>query len=206
MKLAFLASNNGSSLRAIVAAIEAGELSAEPCLVVSNRKTAPALEFARGRGIATLVIPTTSDPAGADKRLAAALRTAGANLVILSGYLRKLGPATLEAFAGRTLNIHPALLPSYGGHGMYGRHVHEAVVAAGERETGATVHLVDDEYDHGAVVAQVRLPIAPGETADSVERKVTAAEPRLFVETLQRLASGELELPLPPGLISDNIS
>ena len=149
MNLAFLASNNGSSLRAIVAAIQAGELAARPCLVVSNRKAAPALAFARANGIATLCIPTTSDPTGADERLAAALQDAGADLVILSGYLRKLGPATLEAFGGRILNIHPALLPSYGGQGMYGRRVHDAVVRAGERETGATVHLVDDEYDHG---------------------------------------------------------
>lgn len=199
LNLAFLASNNGSSLRAIVAAIEAGELAARPRLVVSNRKAAPALEFAREHAIATLCIPTTVDPTGADERLAAALRDAGADLVILSGYLRKLGPVTLEAFGGRILNIHPALLPSYGGQGMYGRRVHEAVVAAGERETGATVHLVDDEYDHGAVVAQVRLPVEPGDTPESVERKVMAAEPRLFVETLQRVASGDLSLPDPPS-------
>ncbi|HLZ84033.1 MAG TPA: phosphoribosylglycinamide formyltransferase [Caulobacteraceae bacterium] len=197
MNLAFLASNNGSSLRAIVAAIEAGQLAARPSLVVSNRKAAQALDFARDHGIATLCIATTADPEGADERLAAALRRAGADLVILSGYLRKLGPATLEAFGGRILNIHPALLPSYGGQGMYGRRVHEAVVAAGERETGATVHLVDDEYDHGAVIAQVRLPVAPGETAESVERRVMAAEPGLFVLTLQRIASGELVLPGP---------
>jgi phosphoribosylglycinamide formyltransferase 1 len=197
MNLAFLASNNGSSLRAIVAAIEAGELAAKPCLVVSNRKAAPALDFAREHGIVTLCIPTTADPAGADERLAGALSEAGTDLVILSGYLRKLGAATLAAFGGRILNIHPALLPSYGGPGMYGRRVHDAVVAAGEHETGATVHLVDDEYDHGAVIAQVRLTISPGETAESVERRVMAAEPRLFVETLQKLGSGSLKLPGP---------
>ena len=195
MNLAFLASNNGSSLRAVVAAIEAGELAARPCLVVSNRKTAPALAFAGEHGIATLCLPTTADPAGADERLAAALSGAGADLVILSGYLRKLGPATLAAFGGRILNIHPALLPRHGGQGMYGRRVHDAVIAAGETETGATVHLVDDEYDHGAVVAQVRLAVEPGDTAASVERKVMAAEPALFVETLQRLVSGTLTLP-----------
>src|SRR5579859_1915787 len=195
MNLAFLASNNGSSLRAIVAAIEAGRLSAKACLVVSNRKAAPALEFARDHGIATHCIPTAGDPAAADERLAAALRRARADLVILSGYLRKLGPATLKAFGGRILNIHPALLPGYGGQGMYGRRVHEAVVAAGDRETGATVHLVDDEYDHGAVVAQVRVPVEPGETAEAVEQRVMAAEPGLFVETLARIVSGELILP-----------
>jgi phosphoribosylglycinamide formyltransferase-1 len=119
--------------------------------------------------------------------------------VILSGYLRKLGPLTLAAFDGRILNIHPALLPRYGGQGMYGRRVHEAVVAAGEHETGASVHLVDDEYDHGAVVAQIRLPVDPGDTAESIERKVMDAEPKLFLETLQKIASGVLTLPHPPS-------
>ncbi len=195
MNLAFLASNNGSSLRAIVAAVESGDLAATPRLVVSNRKSAPALDFAREHGIKALCIPTTSDPDAADARLAAALKAAGADLVILSGYLRKLGPVTLSAYGGRILNIHPALLPKYGGQGMYGRRVHDAVVAAGEAESGATVHLVDDEYDHGAVVAQVRVPLAPGEPAESVERRVMAAEPGLFVSTLQRLVCGNLTLP-----------
>ena len=195
MKLAFLASNNGSSLRAVVAAIASGRLDAKACLVVSNRKAAPALEFARSRGIAALWIPTTADADAADAKLAAALTAAGADLVVLSGYLRKLGPATLEAFGGRILNIHPALLPKYGGRGMYGRRVHEAVVAAGETVSGATVHLVDDQYDHGAVVAQQRVALAPGDTAEMVERKVMAAEPELFVETLRRVTTGELRLP-----------
>ncbi len=194
MNLAFLASNNGSGLRAIVAAIEAGDLAAHPVLVVSNRKAAPALAFARDHGIETLVIPTTADPDGADARLATALRDAGADLIILSGYLRKLGPATLNAFPGQILNIHPALLPKYGGQGMYGRRVHEAVVAAGERESGATVHLVDDQYDHGAVVAQARVPIEPGDTAADVEKRVTTTEPGLFVQTLQCIATGKLRL------------
>ena len=197
MNLAFLASNNGSSLRAIVAAIEAGALDARPVLVVSNRKTAPALDFAADHGVAARFIPTAADPDGADRRLAEALTAAGADLVVLSGYLRKLGPATLAAFGGRILNIHPALLPRHGGQGMYGRRVHEAVIAAGERESGATVHLVDDQYDHGEVVAQVRVPLADDDDAAAVERKVMASEPALFVLTLQRLVAGQLMLPDP---------
>ena len=195
MKLGFLASNNGSGMRAIVSAIEAGELPAQARLVVSNRKAAPALEFARAHAIAAMFIPTSADPEAADARLAAALREAGADLVILSGYLRKLGPQTLAAFEGRILNIHPALLPRYGGQGMYGRRVHEAVVAAGERESGATVHLVDEHYDHGPVVAQARIAVDPSDDAAAVERKVTAVEPGLFVDTLQKIADGRLKLP-----------
>lgn len=199
IRLAFLASNNGSSLRAIVGAIEAGHLTAAPCLVVSNRKSAPALAFARERGIATTVIPTAADPDAADARLAGALADARAELVILSGYLRKLGPRTLNAFNGRILNIHPALLPRHGGQGMYGRKVHEAVLRAKERVSGATVHLVDEEYDHGATVAQAEVPVLPGDTAERLEARVMAAEPRLFVQTLQRLVAGELRLPMVPA-------
>jgi phosphoribosylglycinamide formyltransferase-1 len=195
MRLGFLASNNGSSLRAIIAAIEVGELSAEARLVISNKKGAPALIFAAEHGLKTICIRTIADPAGADERLARALTAAGVDLVILSGYLRRLGPRTLEAFGGRILNIHPALLPRYGGQGMFGRRVHEAVLAAGDPSTGASVHLVDDEYDHGEVVARVELPIHPGDTAEALERRVMAAEPGLFVHTLQRIEAGSLRLP-----------
>lgn len=195
MRLAFLASNNGSSLRAIVGAIEAGTLAATPVLAVSNRAGAPALAFARARGVPVLRLPTAADPAGADARLAGALRGAGAELVILSGYLRRLGPVTLDAFAGRILNIHPALLPKFGGQGMYGRRVHEAVIAAGEAESGASVHLVDADYDHGPVIARARLAVAPEDTPETLERRVMAIEPPLFVDTLRRILSGDLRLP-----------
>jgi phosphoribosylglycinamide formyltransferase-1 len=195
MRLAFLASNNGSSLRAIVAACRSGMLDATPVLVASNRAVAPALDFARAEGIATLCLPTAADPAGADARLAEALRGAGADLVILSGYLRKLGPVTLEAFRGRILNIHPSLLPAFGGQGMYGRRVHAAVIAAGERVSGASVHMVDAVYDHGPVIARAETPVAEGDTPETLERRVMALEPGLFVETLRRILAHELKLP-----------
>jgi len=195
INLAFLASNNGSSMRAILLAIEAGALKARPVLAVSNRRTAPALEFAEAHATPTLFIPTVTDPEAADRRLAEALLAAGAELVILSGYLRKLGPATLSAFAGRILNIHPALLPKFGGAGMYGRRVHEAVIAAGEPVSGASVHLVDGEYDHGAVLARVEVPVLATDTPERLEARVIAAEPALFVGTLQRIVRGELALP-----------
>jgi phosphoribosylglycinamide formyltransferase-1 len=188
IRLAFLASNNGSSLRAIVGAIEAGTLTAEAVLAVSNRKGAPALDFARDHGLKTHVIPTVADPDTADVRLADLLTEVDADWVILSGYLRKLGPNTLKRFAGRILNIHPALLPNFGGEGMYGRRVHEAVIAAGAGVSGASVHLVDAEYDHGAVIAQVTIPVEKDETPQTLEAKVMAAEPELFVETLRAIA------------------
>jgi len=189
MKLGFLASGNGTSMRAIVLACESGELAAEPVIVVSNKREAPALAFAHEHGIETRVIPTAKDPEAADLALVGALEAAGVQWVILSGYLRKLGPKTLARFAHRILNVHPALLPRYGGQGYYGRRVHEAVLASGDKVSGATVHLVDDVYDHGEIVAQVEVPVLPGDDASALERRVMAAEPRLFVETLKRLAA-----------------
>lgn len=195
LKLGFLASNNGSGMRAIVRAIEAGELAGEARLLVSNRRGAPALDFAAEHGVPSRVIPTLPDPDAADAALAAALTEAGAEIVILSGYLRKLGPRTLAAFPNRILNIHPALLPKYGGQGMYGRRVHEAVAAAGEPSSGATVHIVDGEYDQGPVIASCSVPLARGDDPETIERKVTAVEPGLFVDTLRRISAGELALP-----------
>jgi phosphoribosylglycinamide formyltransferase-1 len=113
----------------------------------------------------------------------------------MSGYLRRLGPAMLGAYAHRILNIHPGPLPAFGGEGMYGRRVHEAVLAAGVRESGIVIHLVDEVYDHGPVVARRAVPVEPGDTAETLEARVRAAEPGFFVETLQRLARGDLELP-----------
>jgi len=195
LKLGFLASRNGSSLRAIVAAIEAGVLAAEPRLVVSNNRAAQALVFARDHGVPTEVIATQADPDEADARLCAALQAAGVDLVILSGYLRRLGPRTLTAYRNRVLNIHPGPLPRFGGEGMYGRRVHEAVIASGVAESGVVIHAVDEIYDNGPLIAARGVPITPGETADSLEARVTELEPPFYVETLQRLARGELRLP-----------
>jgi phosphoribosylglycinamide formyltransferase-1 len=195
LKLGFLASRNGSSAKAVVAAIEAGTLNGEARLMVSNNKGAGALEFAAERGIPIVCIPTQADPEAADKRLADALEAAGVELVVLSGYLRQLGPHTLARYRGRVLNIHPGPLPDFGGQGMYGRRVHEAVIAAGARESCATIHVVDEEYDHGPEVARCSVPVEPGDTPESLEARVTAQEPAFFVETLRRISEGDLELP-----------
>lgn len=195
LRLGFLASRNGSSLRAVVEAIASGGLNAEARLAVSNNRAAAALDFARSHGIATLVIPTQADAEAADARLADAMQTAGVELIVLSGYLRRLGPITLSRFRNRVLNIHPGLLPEFGGEGMYGRRVHEAVIATGARQSGVTIHLVDEEYDHGEVLGRWTVPVQPGDTAESLEARVTDLEPRLFVETLQKIAVGDLILP-----------
>jgi phosphoribosylglycinamide formyltransferase-1 len=197
LKLGFLASHGGSSMKAIVAAIREGRLDAEARLVVSNNADSPALQFCRDQDLECRHISAKSagSPEAADQAIATAMREAGVELIVLSGYLRPLGPATLKAYDGRVLNIHPALLPSYGGQGMYGRKVHEAVIAAGETVSGATIHLVDAEYDTGPVLAQTQVAIAAGCGVEQLERDVMAAEPGFFVETLRRISEGELKLP-----------
>ena len=195
MNLGFLASGNGSSAQAIVRACATGELAAMPRLMVSNRKDAPALSFADEMGFGALCIPTQKDPEAADRSLAQAMSEHGVDLIIMSGYLRRLGPVTLERYAGRILNIHPGPLPEFGGHGMYGRKVHEAVIASGAPRSGVVIHVVDEEYDHGPVVARREVPVEPGDTAETLEARVRAVEPEFFVETLRRIAAGEVKLP-----------
>jgi phosphoribosylglycinamide formyltransferase-1 len=191
LRIGFLASRNGSAMRAIVAAIEAHELDAEARLVVSNNRNAPALGFAAEHGVPTLCVPTQSDPDAADARLCAALTGAGVELVVLSGYLRRLGPRTLSAYRDRVLNIHPGPLPAFGGEGMYGRRVHEAVIAAGSPQSEICIHLVDEEYDRGPIVARRPVAVEPGDTAERLEARILAQEPPFFVDTLQRIARGD---------------
>ena len=177
-----------------MAAIRRRELQAEARLMVSNNRSAPALAFALEEGIAALCVPTQADPAAADARLAEAMANHGAELIVLSGYLRQLGPKTLERYNGRILNIHPGPLPEFGGHGMYGRRVHEAVIASGAPQSGIAIHRVDEEYDRGPVITQMAVPVEPGDTPQTLEARVTALEPGFFVRTLCRIASGEIVL------------
>lgn len=195
LKLGFLGSGNGSSARAIIGAIAAGALDAEARLVVSNRREAPLLDWAAAQGIATRLIPTLSNPDAADLQLADAMRSHGVELIVMSGYLRRLGPRTLWRYAGRVLNIHPGPLPEFGGQGMYGRKVHEAVLAAGATQSAIMIHLVDEEYDHGAEIARRIVDIAPGDTPESLEATIKAREPEFFLETLQGIVRGDIQLP-----------
>jgi len=197
LALGFLASHGGSNLLAILTAIRSGRLPARPAVVVSNNSEAGALEHARRFGVPVrhLSSRTHPDPAALDRAILDALQEYGASLVVLAGYMRRLGPLVLRAYAGRVLNIHPALLPAFGGQGMYGLRVHEAVLAAGARESGCTVHLVTAEYDQGPVLAQARVPVQPGDTPETLQARVLEQEHRLYAETLRRIAAGELGLP-----------
>ena len=134
------------------------------------------------------------DACKAPEMLDALLRHA-ADTIVLAVYMKKLGPRTPLRFSGRILNIHPALLPKFGGKGMYGMHVHEAVIAAGESESGVSIHLVDADYDTGPVVAQARVPVHSTDTADTLAERVLRREHTFFPETLQKIVTGELRLP-----------
>ncbi len=195
VKLGFLASGNGSSAEAIVAAITAGTIAAEARLLVSNKRNAPAFTWAADCGLATLAIPTLADPDAADLALADAMQSHGVELIIMSGYLRRLGPETLKRYAGRIVNIHPGPLPAFGGEGMYGSRVHQAVIAAGLTESAIVIHVVDGEYDHGPELARQAVPILADDTPDRLEDRVKTFEPAFFVETLRRIAAGDLALP-----------
>jgi phosphoribosylglycinamide formyltransferase-1 len=182
-RLAFLASHNGSAARAITKACLAGELPATPALLISNNPDSKALDWAEEMGLKALVInvKTHSD---VDAAIAAAFEGHQIDLACCSGYMKLIGPQTIAAMNGKIWNVHPALLPNYGGKGMYGRHVHEAVAASGDTQTGITLHEVDGEYDHGRVIAQRTIPLTDTDTADTIEQKVKEAEPDFYVATL----------------------
>lgn len=181
-RLAFLASHNGSAARAITKACGEGIIPATPLLMISNNPDSGALTWAQEQGLHILIINTATHH-DVDTAIAEALSAYEIDMVCCSGYMRLIGPKTIEAVK-KIWNVHPALLPSYGGQGMYGRHVHEAVFAAGEQQTGITLHEVDGEYDHGRIVAQKIIPLDSDDTVDAIEEKVKAAEPEFYVGTL----------------------
>ncbi len=184
-------------MQAIIDACKAGRLDAKPCVVISNNSESTALQRAKTEGIPAyhLSSQTHPDPAALDRAILEMLRRHGVDTVILAGYMKKLGAQTLQAYRGRILNIHPALLPKFGGQGMYGKRVHEAVLAAGEKVTGVTIHIVDEHYDAGPIVSQCRVPVLESDTAERLAERVLVQEHRLYVETLQKIVRGEIVLP-----------
>jgi phosphoribosylglycinamide formyltransferase 1 len=174
MRIAVAISGRGSNLEALLQALRPGA-PAEVVLVLSDR-AAPGLTLARERRIPSVVL---DDPADGGS-WTALLRNHRTDLVVLAGYIRLVPSEVIAEYRGRIINIHPALLPEFGGKGMYGRRVHQAVLASGARESGASVHLVDEEYDRGAVLAQARVPVLPGDTPESLAQRVLDAEHRLL--------------------------
>jgi len=199
MRLAVAISGRGSNLAALLAALPAGS-PAEVTLVLSNRPAAGGLEIARQHTVPAVVL---ADPADATAWLDA-LSDHRIDLVVLAGYLRLVPPAVVHRYRGRMINIHPALLPAFGGPGMYGHRVHEAVLALGAAVSGATVHLVDEVYDRGPILAQARVPVLPGDTPETLAERVLELEHRLLPAVVLAAAAAGRPVPLaePVGLPS----
>lgn len=197
MKLAVCVSGRGSNLLALLEALRGSSL-ARVAVVLSNRADAPALERARAWGIAAEAFTSYRDGAEWLTRL----RAHDVDLIVLAGYLKLVPAEVIRAFRGRIVNIHPALLPAFGGPGMYGHHVHEAVLKSGVVETGATVHLVDEEYDRGAILAQARVPVRPDDTPETLSARVLEAEHRLLPQVVLRAAEAGRPVPLAETLSS----
>lgn len=187
MRLAFLASHGGSAARGLVGAIRSGELQAEAVALASNNSQSPALAWAREAGLKTAHLSAAKypDPDDLDRAIRDFLVESGADTLVLSGYMKELGPQTLAAFTGRILNIHPSLLPRHGGRGLYGDRVHESVLASGDTESGATVHLVTAGIDEGPVLEQVRVPVLKGDDLATLKARVQAEESALMLRAVK---------------------
>jgi len=196
MNIAFLSSYNGSAAHAITDACLSGDIIASPVLLITNNPKASALEWAENKGLKTAVMNrnTHSDIDALDQAIADKLQDHKINLVCCSGYMKLIGKRTIDAVQGRILNVHPALLPQYGGQGMYGRHVHEAVKQSGDKQTGATIHQVNNEYDKGKILLQKTISIQPTDTTDIIEQNVKDIEPSLYIETISRIIKGDITL------------
>lgn len=172
-------------MRALALACREGRLRAQVGLVAGPRADAPALLAARDLGLPTASIDVSTP--GAGLRITQAFQDARCDLICLAGYMRLLPPEVLEAFPNRVLNIHPALLPKFGGKGMYGMRVHEAVLAAGEKESGCTVHLVNERYDEGPILVQKRCPVLPGDTPETLAERVLRLEHDAYAEAVAKV-------------------
>lgn len=178
MKLGFLASGKGSNIKSIFRAIDDYRLDAYPVILISDNLE--PTKFANQHELAFACIH-------ADDYIRNRFQAEDVDYVLCCGYLKKVGPLMLEAFPGRILNIHPSLLPKHGGKGMYGLKVHQAVLDAGDAYTGATVHIVDSEYDRGKILGQMEVPVWGNDTAEILKQKVFQLEEKLYVNVLNSL-------------------
>ena len=184
-RVAVLASGGGSTFQALVEAGRRGAMPAEVVLLIVSRPDVPAAELADRLGIECVALDDRLlGSAACDAAMDDLLTSRRVDLVVLGGYVRKVGPRTLRTFAGRIINTHPAPLPRFGGQGMYGEHVHEAVLQAGVKNSAATVHLVDEEYDSGPVLAERPVPVLPDDDVGTLRERVQAVERELLVTTI----------------------
>ena len=189
-RVAVAISGRGSNLAALLRTL-GGEAAAQVVAVFSHSPDAGGVALARSAGLPTAIF---ADPADARAWLAA-LATHQVDLLVLAGFLKLVPAEVVQAYRGRIINIHPALLPRYGGPGMYGSRVHRAVLEAGDQESGATVHLVDEVYDRGEILAQARVPVLPGDTPETLAERVLAVEHQLLPATVLKAAEAGRPVP-----------
>jgi phosphoribosylglycinamide formyltransferase len=188
-RLAVFVSGRGSNFRTIHEHILNGEIIAQIVLIITDKPECPAADYAREHGIEVIQYP--GEDTGPDQ-LAKMLKQWQVDMVLLAGYLKLVPGNVVQAYPRAMLNIHPALLPAFGGKGFYGHHVHEAVIASGAKISGVTIHFVDEEYDHGPIVAQVVVPVRPDDTADTLAARVLTHEHKLYPKVVAAICRGEI--------------
>ncbi|MQG75249.1 MAG: phosphoribosylglycinamide formyltransferase [SAR202 cluster bacterium] len=196
MNLGVMASHGGTNLQAIMDACATGDIYGNVKVVVSNNSRSKALRRASNANIPSYHMSaiTHPDTLELERSIKNVMTDHKVDLIVLAGYMKKIGSQLIEDFPKRVVNSHPALLPKYGGEGMYGDLVHAAVINAGETESGVTIHLVDQNYDQGTIIAQVKIPIAPQETVDSLREKIQTKEHSFWIETIEKIRTGEIDL------------
>ncbi len=194
MNIAVFASGRGSNLMAILNAIKEGKLNAKVSVVISNNSNAGALTIAKENGIDALHISRKQFSSDEDyvKKILSELRARNVELIVLAGYMKKIPPEIIREYPNKILNIHPALLPAFGGLGMYGMNVHKAVIDYGVKITGVTVHIVDEEYDHGPIVMQKAIEVRDDDTPETLAERVLKIEHEIYPEAIKLFVEGKV--------------
>jgi phosphoribosylglycinamide formyltransferase 1 len=196
LRIGFFASHNGTNMQSIIDAINNKQLNAIPVVLISNNSNSQAIERSKKENIpyyhmSLLKYPNPDD---LDNEILKILLKHQVELIILAGYMKKLGNKVLNKFKNKILNIHPALLPKYGGQGMYGLNIHNEVLKNKEKFTGITIHLVDEIYDHGKIINQMKIPVLENDTIETLSKRVLENEHSFYVETLKKIISKAIEL------------
>ena len=196
MNIAVFASHGGSDMQAIIDGCKNGQINAKVAVMITNNEDSKAMQRAIKEDIPHYYLSTKNmgDEDKLAKRILEVLSLYNIDMIFLAGYMRELHDPVLDAYDNRVFNIHPALLPKYGGKGMYGINVHKAVIAAGEKESGVTIHRVNNKYDSGEIVAQTRVPVLEGDDCDTLAARVLEREHEFLVEIIARIADGDIPL------------
>lgn len=197
LKISVMVSGGGTNFQAVIDGVSSGQIPDSKIVqVISSSSRAYALERAKKHGIPGFVVSSRDYPDQAEKadRILQLLKEKETDLIVLAGYMSVIDERIVDAYRGRIINIHPSLIPKYCGKGFYGKKVHEAVIAGGEKVSGATVHFVDEGIDTGTIILQEQVPVLPGDTADDLAARVLVIEHKILTEAIRRIASGEMIL------------